>query len=102
MTDYVYTLSTTEFEEALTQAKNVYLNYLRKEGHISEEVFKDLALNTGILIRKPNFFCEAWGRYFKKGGNATTHYIVVEQKSIEEDLEEETNGGRDETQYGEE
>jgi len=88
MTDYVYTLSTTEFEECLNQAKNVYLNYLRDKGHISEEVFKDMALNTGILLRKPNFFCTAWDKYLKKGKDTPTHYIVVEQKTLEKEIED--------------
>jgi len=82
----VYTLSTDEFEEALTTAKNVYIQYLNKKGLLTYEQAEILSLTTAILVRKPTFFSKLWDNFARTDQYL---YVVVEQKTIEKDSETE-------------
>jgi len=84
----MYTLTTEQMEECLTQAKCVFVEYLLNDGYIDKETAEKLIFDTAILLRKPNFFSVSWNKYFRKGDKTKPHYVVVEQKTLDKSIQE--------------
>jgi len=88
-----YNLTVEELEETLTDSKNVYVEYLVNNDHITKDQAVWLSQNTAILVRKPNFFSRLWNKYIP-GADKNRCMVVVEQKSLTKDsfIAEEEDG----------
>ena len=81
--DY-YQLTTNQLEKEATNAVNVFIVYMNNQNIIDADTANNLLMNTAILIRRPSFFTSLWNKYYSNK-DENPHYIVVEQKTLEED-----------------
>jgi hypothetical protein len=81
-----YNLTTRELEEEANKVREIIIDHLYKNGHITAEVYKDMKLNHGIIIRKPSFFSKLWKT---KKVKDVTQYMIVKQITMVESNEKE-------------
>jgi len=72
----IYKFGDSEFDSIATDIKNTFIDFLHKEGIIDYETYRDLALNYGIIIKKPSFFSRLWKRSKYKLYSSETIYFV--------------------------
>ena len=81
-----YNLTTTELEVEANKVKELIIDHLYKNGHITAKVHEDMKLNHAIIIRKPSFFSKWWKT---KKVKDVTQYVIVKQITIVESNEKE-------------
>lgn len=75
----MYTLDSIQLGAEATKVKNIIIEYLYNNDLITNEVFNDLHLNYGIIIKKPSFFSRLWKG---KSMSPKSQYILVRQLNI--------------------
>jgi hypothetical protein len=83
----IRTYENSSLEKEMTNVVNVYCEFLYNEGYLTAEQYKDLILNTGIIIKQPSFFCNLWERLGFKD-EKRDKIFVVRQFTIKEKEEE--------------
>lgn len=80
----IYNLDESQLEREATKIKNIVIEFLYKNDYIESEVFNDLHLNYGVVVRKPSFFSHLWK---KKKVIQNEQYVLIKQVSISESLD---------------
>ena len=78
----IYNRTERELEEEATQVKNLTLQFLHREGIISDSELEKYAFRFAVILRKPSFF----NLFFKnKDKNELTYYFVKRINHEKED-----------------
>ncbi len=78
-----YSLTKEEFSETINISKTVYLRFLREQDIITTEQFRDLQLNTALIVEQPSFFSKMWSKLGWKDIHKRPMVIVVRQHTME-------------------